>query len=70
MDWDISVPLFVSVVFWDIVEIVTSDNDGPLHFGGDANSFQYFAPDRNSRSEWAFSVDVLGFDGLFGGSDS
>lgn len=31
---DVPVPLFVSVVFRNIMQVVSSDNDGPCHFGG------------------------------------
>ena len=31
--WDVSMSLLISVVFGDIVEIVASDNNGPLHLG-------------------------------------
>jgi len=28
----VSMPLFVAIVFGDVVEVVPSDDDGPLHF--------------------------------------
>ena len=33
VDCDVSVPLLVSVVLGDIVEVVPSDNNGPVHLG-------------------------------------
>ena len=33
VDWDVSVSFFVSIVFWDVVKIVSSDNNSSLHFG-------------------------------------
>jgi hypothetical protein len=35
MDWDVGVLLLVSVVLADIMEIISSDNNGPLHLSGD-----------------------------------
>lgn len=37
MDWYIFVSLFISVIFGDIVEIVSSDDDCSGHFGGNNN---------------------------------
>lgn len=31
---DVSVSLFVSVVFSDVVEVISSDDDGSVHLGG------------------------------------
>lgn len=65
MDWDIPVSLFISVVFGHIVKVISSDDDGPLHFGGDHDALQDLAPDGDTAGEGAFLIDVLGFDGLF-----
>ena len=61
---------FVSIVFGDIVKVVSSDNDGSLHFGGDADAFQDSASDGDVAGEGAFLIDVGGFNGLFGGSEA
>ena len=61
---------FVSIVFGDIVKVVSSDNDGSLHFGGDADAFQDSASDGDVAGEGAFLIDVGGFDGLFGSSEA
>lgn len=34
MSRDVLVPLFISVVFGDIVQVVSSDDDGSVHLGG------------------------------------
>lgn len=57
---------FISIVFRDIVKIVSSDDNGSLHFGGDADAFQDSASDGDVAGEGAFLIDVSGFDGLFG----
>lgn len=68
--WDISVSLLVSVVFGDVVEIVSSDDDGSLHFCGDHNTLEDLASDGDVGGEGALLIDVFGFDGLFGGFES
>ena len=45
MSWDISMSLFISVVFGDIVEIITSDDNSSLHLGGDDNSLEDLSSD-------------------------
>ena len=35
MDWDVGVSLLVSVVLSDVVHVVSSDDDGSGHLGGD-----------------------------------
>jgi hypothetical protein len=67
---DVSVSFFVSVVLGDVVKIISSDDDGSLHFGGDANAFQDSASDGDVAGEGAFLIDVSGFDGLFGSSEA
>lgn len=61
---------FISIVFRDIVKIVSSDDNGSLHFGGDADAFQDSASDGDVAGEGAFLIDVGGFNGLFGGSEA
>ena len=68
--WDISVSLLVSVVFGDVVEIVSSDDDGSLHFCGNTNTLEDLASDGDVGGEGALLVDVSGFDGLLGGFES
>ncbi len=38
MNWDVSVSLFISVVLLDIVKIISSNDDGSVHFCGDDNT--------------------------------
>ena len=64
--WDVSMSLLVSVIFRHIVKIVTSDNNGSLHFCGNTDSFQDLASDGDIRGEGAFPIDEFWFDGLFG----
>ena len=62
--------LLISVVFGDIVEIVTSDHNGSLHLGGDDDTLEDLASDGNTAGEGAFFVYVFGFDGFLGSFES
>ena len=70
MHWDVSMSLFITIVFWNIVKIVTSDNNGSLHLGGDDDTLEDLASDGNTAGEGAFFVDVFRFDGFFGSFES
>ena len=70
MSGDISVSFFVSVVFGDVVKVVTSDDDGSLHFVGDDDTFEYFSSYGDIASEGTFFIDVVSFDGFFGSFES
>ena len=68
--WDVSVPFLVSVVFGDVVEVVATDHDGPLHLCADHNSLEDLAPDVHVASEGAFLINVLSLNSLFGGLEA
>ena len=52
------------------MEVISSDDDGSLHLGGDADTLEDSASDGDVAGEGAFLIDVGWFDGLFGGSES
>jgi hypothetical protein len=56
------VSLFVSVVFGDVMEVVSSDDDGSLHLGADDDSLQYFSTDGDTTGERALLIDVGAFN--------
>lgn len=67
VDWDVLVSLFVSVVFWNVVQVVSSDDDGTVHLGGDNGTGQDLTTDRNHTSEWTLLVNVRTLNsGLWG----
>lgn len=68
--WDVSMSFLISVVFGDIVEIISSDHNGSLHFCWDTNSLKNLASNWDIRSEGTLSIDVFSFDGLLGGLES
>lgn len=63
VDWNVLVSLFVSVVFWNVVQVVSSDDDGTVHLGGNNGTRQDLTTDGNQTSEWTLLVDVRTFDG-------
>lgn len=56
--------LFETVVFSNIVEVISSDNYCPLHFHLDYSSSQYTTSDRYVSCEWTLLVNVFTLDGL------
>lgn len=46
------------LVFPDVVEVVLSNNDSPVHLSTMAYPTQDTAPDRNIAGKWALLVDV------------
>ena len=67
---DILVPLLVTTVLGNVVQIIPSDNNGSLHLGGDDLSLQNSSTDRNVSSEGALLVNVTSLDGSIGSLDS
>ena len=70
VDRDISVSFFVTVILADVVEVVSSDDDGSVHFGGDDHTLEDSASDGDISGEGAFFVDVFSLDSFFGGFDA
>jgi hypothetical protein len=76
----VSVSLLVPVVLLDVVEVITSNDDGPVHLGGDHDtSISYIynsqilddtASDGDGTSEWALLVNVGSLDGLLWGLET
>ena len=62
MDGDVLVPLFVTAVLRDVVQVIPSDNDGTLHFGGDDHASQNSSADRNVTGEGTLLVNVATFN--------
>ena len=56
---DVSVSLLVSVVFRDVVKVITSNNNSALHLSGNDDSLQDFSSDRDFRSERTFFVNIV-----------
>jgi len=63
MDRDVVMALFEPVVLFDIVQVVTSDDNRPAHFSRDDNALENPAADGHVAGEGAFLVDVGSLDG-------
>ena len=61
---------FLPSVLLDVTEIVTANNDSALHLGGDDQSLQNRATNRDRGGERALLIDVLSLDGSLGGLDT
>lgn len=66
----VGVALFETTVLFDVVHVVSADDDRSLHLGGDDDSSEDASTDRDITSEGALFVDVASFDGLGRGLDS
>lgn len=65
MHWDVSVSFFVSVVFGNVVKIITSDHNGSLHLCADDNTLEDLSSNMNVASKWAFLVNIFRFNCFF-----
>ena len=64
MGGDVSVSFLISVVFGDVVKIISSDNYGSLHFGWDDDALEDLTPDGNVGGKWTFFINVVGLNGF------
>lgn len=62
MGRDIPVPLFETTVFDDVMQVVPSDNNGPLHLSRLDQTFQDTTTNGNITDKGALLVDVVSFD--------
>ena len=67
---NVSVPLLVPVVLWNVVKIISSYNNCPLHLCWNANTLQDSTSDWNVAGERTFLINVSWFNCLFGRSES
>lgn len=67
VNWDVLVSLLVSVVLWNVVQVVSSDDDGTVHLGGDNDTSQNLTTNGNQTGERTLLVNVGAVDsGLWG----
>ena len=70
MRMNVLVTLLITLVLGDVVEVVTTNDNGALHLGGDDETLEDLSTDGNISSEGALLVDVGAFDGSIGGFDA
>jgi len=62
--------LLESVIFLDIMEVISSQDDGSSHLGGKDDTFTDSSSDGNVRGEWAFLVNILTLHGVCWGFET
>ena len=67
---DIAMPLLVTVVFGNVVEIISSDHNCSLHLGGDDDPLEDLASDGDLAGEGALLIDIVGLDSFLGGLEA
>lgn len=56
--------LLKTVILSDVVEVISSDDDSPLHFHFDDSSSQDTTSNGDIACEWALLVNVFSLNGL------
>lgn len=64
------VSLLVSVVLGNVVQVLPSDDDGSVHFGGDNLSGEDLASDGDIANKGTLLVNVVAGDGRLGGLEA
>jgi len=64
---DVLVTLLETTVLLDVVKVITTDDNGALHLGGDDKTLENLSTNGNISSEGALLVDVVSLDGSIGG---
>ncbi|ANB12926.1 hypothetical protein AWJ20_1204 [Sugiyamaella lignohabitans] len=67
---EVLVSLLVTVVLGDVVQVVTSQDDGTVHLGGNNGTGEDTASDGDKSDEGALLVNVRTLDGLLGGLET
>ena len=62
--WDVLVSLFISLVLWNVVQVVAADDDATSHFVSTNDTTEDSATDADITGEWALVVDVGALDGF------
>ena len=52
------------------MEVVPSDDHGPLHLCGDDDALEDLAPDGDLAGEGALLIDIVGLDRFLGGLEA
>lgn len=70
MGSNVLVAFLETVVLGDVVEVILSDNDSAVHFGGRNYTLDDSSTDGNIAGEGALLINVLALDGGSGGLES
>lgn len=67
---EVLVPLFVSVILGNVVEVLAADNESAVHLGGHNSASENAAADRDETSKWTLLVNVFSVDSSLGGLET
>lgn len=56
--------LLESVIFLDVMEVISSQDDGSSHLGGKDDTLADSTSNGDIRSEWAFLVNISSLNGV------
>lgn len=62
--------LLITLIFLNVMEVVSSENNGAVHLGADNLSRQNASSDGHVSSEWALFINVFSLDCLLWGLES
>ena len=62
MSWDVVMSLFESIVFLDVVQIISSDNNGSVHLCWENDTFEDSSSNGNVWGEWTLLVNISALD--------
>lgn len=62
--------LLVTLIFLNVVKVVSAKNNSTMHLGTDNLSRQDASSDGNITSKWAFLINVFPFNCLLWGLES
>ena len=63
-------PLLESVVLLDVMKVISSEDDGSVHLGGEDNTLEDSSSDRDVGSPWALMVNVVSLNGVLWGLEA
>lgn len=71
MSSNITMTLLITVVLWNVVQVLATNNQGTLHLGGNNDTVQDTATDGyGGRGEGALLVNVGSLDSFLGGLEA
>jgi len=63
---DIAMPLLVTVVFGNVVKVISSDDNCSLHLSGNDDSLENLASNGDSTGEGTLLIDIVRLNSLLG----
>jgi len=67
---NVLVSLFKTLVLLDEMQVISTDNDGSLHLGGQDYTLKDTTTDRDVSSEWAFLIYISAVNGRLWGLEA